>query len=236
MAEGVFGLGLRIASAMADRPRKRGKALPGDEQVRRLLHIGGVSLSGLSSLLARMGRDGLPEFHSAEHIRRINLARLSRRSYLRSQRPRAPFLVKGAREPRVCTIRPSRFHELHQVLKVPVDDGAGELDWQVANPSKLLAALVANSRALEQLYAETLTKHPPSVERPWSVVVAFDEFIPGNKLQATLALCVDPVVVVDRADRARFCLGGPAASPLTQLYLVPRRRRRWPHVGSRNGA
>jgi hypothetical protein len=59
----------------------------------------------------------------------------------------------------------------------------GSFEWEFADPGKLLANMVARSPALNNLFAETASRHPPSPDRPWSLVVGFDEFTPGNKLK-----------------------------------------------------
>lgn len=117
--------------------------------LRSLLHVGGVSIAGLSKLLPT--RAGLPSGVPSE-------------SSLRSQNLEA-------------------FNTMHKVLKLPLVDG-GTFDWEVVDVSKALPAYVANSPQLREMYAAALQMHPPLLSRPWSAVVAFDEFAPGNKLQA----------------------------------------------------
>ncbi len=74
------------------------------------------------------------------------------------------------------------FERLRKVLKVQLHSG-GALDWEVLDFSKTLPFFLAASTTLRRLYTEAITKFPPSDARPWSAVVAFDEFCPGNKLQ-----------------------------------------------------
>ena len=52
----------------------------------------------------------------------------------------------------------------------------------MAEPSKLLAMVVAESPALQDLYAAAWRRSPARPDRPWSLVLGFDEFVPGNKL------------------------------------------------------
>lgn len=56
------------------------------------------------------------------------------------------------------------------------------VDLVFADPGKLLASLVEESPALQDVYAEAWARSPSSPDRPWSMVVGFDEFTPGNKL------------------------------------------------------
>ncbi len=64
------------------------------------------------------------------------------------------------------------------------------MEWAVAHPAKLLAAMVGESTALQRVYREAAERRPPRINSQWRVVVAFDEFIPGNKLQATCCLAL----------------------------------------------
>ncbi len=75
-----------------------------------------------------------------------------------------------------------RFLSLRFVENVPLVDG-GEWPWEYADPCKLLEAVVEHKRSLQDLYTRAVAESPPSLESPWSLVVAYDEFSPGNKLQ-----------------------------------------------------
>jgi hypothetical protein len=52
-----------------------------------------------------------------------------------------------------------------------------------ADPFKLLQLLLDSAPVLTELYRTAFALHPPSVRRPWDLLVAWDEFTPGNKLQ-----------------------------------------------------
>ena len=62
-----------------------------------------------------------------------------------------------------------------------VEEGA-TFEWNYLAPAAWLAALVGKSSALESLFAAALAKAPCSIHRPWSLIIGFDEFAPGNKL------------------------------------------------------
>jgi len=55
---------------------------------------------------------------------------------------------------------------------------------QVASldPGLWLRRLVHESPELHACYASAWEKSPPSIQSPWSLILAFDEFTPGNKL------------------------------------------------------
>ena len=63
--------------------------------------------------------------------------------------------------------------------KVSMVDGS-TWDWEFCDPNLLLARTLADSPFLAQMYATALEKAPCSRERPWSLVVVFDEFTPGS--------------------------------------------------------
>ncbi len=54
--------------------------------------------------------------------------------------------------------------------------------WNLLDPCKTLATIVAKSAALQQLYAEAWSRSPSTPATPWGLVDGFDEFTPGNKL------------------------------------------------------
>jgi hypothetical protein len=54
--------------------------------------------------------------------------------------------------------------------------------WLYVDPGKLLTLLMSESAALQGLYDEAWARSPATPQAPWSLVVAYDEFVPGNKL------------------------------------------------------
>ena len=76
----------------------------------------------------------------------------------------------------------ARFSSIFAVLELPLKTG-GTFSWEFCNPSMLVAMMVAESPALQECFASALRRKPCSVESPWRLLVGFDEFIPGNKLQ-----------------------------------------------------
>lgn len=73
------------------------------------------------------------------------------------------------------------FSECQHAIELECTDG-GTFTWKLAHPSKLLALVISRSPALQAMYLSALAKKPCSMERPWSLVVGFDECSPGNKL------------------------------------------------------
>lgn len=83
---------------------------------------------------------------------------------------------------RVYEANREAFLRVRHVLQVPLLAG-GLMPWEFASPAKLLGELVSADVQLENVFAEAVARAQPSLERPWALVVAFDEFAPGNKLR-----------------------------------------------------
>lgn len=55
--------------------------------------------------------------------------------------------------------------------------------WEYADPCELLRLMLRESKELQDAFQAALVKHPNSEERPWHMIVAYDEFVPGDKLK-----------------------------------------------------
>ena len=82
----------------------------------------------------------------------------------------------------VTSIQQTRFNQVKETIVLPLVDG-GEWQWQVAHPCALVSMSVQHSAEMEKAFAQALQSHPCSVEKPWRLVVTFDEFTPGNMLK-----------------------------------------------------
>ena len=81
------------------------------------------------------------------------------------------------------------FHEKfdnlsHTIQLRLVGTGGGTFAWEFAHPGKLLAVLVHERVPFQRMFAAAAAANPPSMQRPWSLILAWDEFAPGNKLKA----------------------------------------------------
>ena len=72
------------------------------------------------------------------------------------------------------------FDKISRTIELPLSEG-GMWKWSLLDPSQLLVSLVSNSPSLQQWSADAWRRSPPSPQRPWSLVVAFDEFVPGQQ-------------------------------------------------------
>jgi len=66
----------------------------------------------------------------------------------------------------------------HQI-SLEQDDG-GEFEWDLLHPAKLLSKLMERE-PLARLFRRALDLYPVSMDAPWSLIVAFDEYIPGSQ-------------------------------------------------------
>ena len=76
----------------------------------------------------------------------------------------------------------ARFEAVRTELPLNLKDGT-IWTWEIADPGLLLQKVINESPNLCRLYLDALTKQPCTRERPWRVVVGFDEFTPGDKLK-----------------------------------------------------
>ena len=74
------------------------------------------------------------------------------------------------------------FNTVKKDLLVP-RVGGGTISWEFLDLSKVLPAMLRVSEGLSTIYRHAMSKFPPSASRKWSLVIAFDEFAPGNKLK-----------------------------------------------------
>ena len=75
-----------------------------------------------------------------------------------------------------------RFDAIRVTEEMPLTDG-GSFTWVYTDPCGALEQLVQQAPAVTSAYLQAKRKSPPSVHHPWHLVVAWDEFCPGNKLQ-----------------------------------------------------
>jgi len=76
----------------------------------------------------------------------------------------------------------SRFLAARTTLQVTLKNGS-EWEWELADPNLLLPNIVSECPALQDVFGRAANLHAPTRESPWSLVIGFDEFSPGNKLR-----------------------------------------------------
>lgn len=72
----------------------------------------------------------------------------------------------------------SKFDRICHTERMPLKEGGGFFEWNFCEPALLMQEMVAQSPMLQSVYERALQQKP----FPWNLVVAFDEYIPGNKL------------------------------------------------------
>ena len=82
---------------------------------------------------------------------------------------------------RLLAANAEHFDSLECIDTLRMQDGT-DWDWSTLEPGRLLALLVAESDELQRILSVAWTRSPPTAARPWSLVIGFDEFVPGNKL------------------------------------------------------
>ena len=90
-----------------------------------------------------------------------------------------PEDVRDASKREVDEAYHERFNKFRITATFPVKDGS-TFDLEYAEPALLLAELIAESPCLSTAYKAALDSSP---NREWDMVVAFDEYTPGNKLR-----------------------------------------------------
>jgi hypothetical protein len=140
---------------LAKRPRTRND--PAGNALLQLLHRGGISSSGLAALLRSL-KDSLGEAD-------VDLGDLA------------------ASRSSLQRVAESAIEAFFVQEQIPLKTGGDSFCWEYLDPAKLITDAVASSPVLKSLFATAVARHPPSHARPWSVIVGFDEFVPGNKLR-----------------------------------------------------
>ena len=78
----------------------------------------------------------------------------------------------------VAEANAAHFQVVRCVESVPFTEGDGTFEWEYCHPAALLELMVEQSPRLRALYAQAASKH---LLGQWSLVVAFDEYVPGSK-------------------------------------------------------
>lgn len=119
----------------------------------RLLHVGGVSNRGLAEILKEL----------RQHAKDCSL--------------------DGVGQWAVESEYHAKFDSLCHHVDMPLKGGLDSWRWSFVDPNKLLSHIVEASTLLTDLFSSAARRCPPSPQKPWSLVIGFDEFAPGNKLK-----------------------------------------------------
>ena len=82
----------------------------------------------------------------------------------------------------MVALRHERFNAVKDELDLQVADGEGRVRLPVANPNRLLEFTASECGGFRAVLEAAYAKHPCSRERPWNLLIGFDEYVPGDKL------------------------------------------------------
>jgi hypothetical protein len=94
-----------------------------------------------------------------------------------------PLDLEFACDSRVDRVFREKCNALCHVIEMPLDNPPGIFSWALLDPNKMLCEVVQQSKILTGLFKDAAARCPPTMANPWSLVVGFDEFTPGNKLK-----------------------------------------------------
>ena len=86
-----------------------------------------------------------------------------------------------SRDHHVEDVGQARFEAMSRCVEMP-KIGGGSVTWEFCDPCLLVARLVRESSALQELFRAALVQRPCSKDSPWRLLIGWDEFVPGNKL------------------------------------------------------
>ena len=95
---------------------------------------------------------------------------------------RNPIHLEGNIRNAVDAAYAARFSEVECTVDLPLKDG-GDYTWTFVDPGLLLAKMVSECSALGAVYSAALAENPPRQDAPWHLIIAWDEFAPGDKLR-----------------------------------------------------
>jgi hypothetical protein len=125
-----------------------------NDQLRRVIGQSGVSLTNLKKLLGTLRHEESSSIDA--------LTSCGYRALLKAN-------AEGFLEVR-C------FEELETI-------SGGTFTWELCEPGQLLALMLAASPQLQEIYASVANERAIDMDNPLSLIVAFDEYTPGNKLK-----------------------------------------------------
>ena len=88
----------------------------------------------------------------------------------------------GVTRDAISGARHARLQSMATTIPIPMPKDK-VWSWVICHPGHLVTRLASESEALQALFASALERAPCSMDRPWSLVVLFDEYAPGNKLK-----------------------------------------------------
>ena len=131
--------------------------------------------------------------------------------------------ARGAESARTITRRAhdARFQHVEARLELPSVRGDAFV-WRLCHPARMLELLLAESEQLQLWFSEAWEQHPCTERTPWTLLIGWDEFVPGNKLasrpsRTTKDTCVasSPLWPCTISKETLWPLGGPCPPAAT---------------------
>ena len=76
------------------------------------------------------------------------------------------------------------WNKVRLKLPFPMLDGS-TFHWDLYNFQKEVSYVLSRCPGLEKIYAAAHARHPSSIERPWALLIGFDEYTLGDALGQT---------------------------------------------------
>ena len=99
------------------------------------------------------------------------------------QKLRAADLQKTANRFELAEVNLVRFLQVRHTELVPIIGEVEPFEWEMAHPLRLVSLMIAESAELKRLFEAAAARHPCDAQHRWRIIIGFDEYIPGNKLQ-----------------------------------------------------
>lgn len=75
------------------------------------------------------------------------------------------------------------FMRFRHIEPLTLCDGS-VFNWEMCHPNRMLSEMVDRCPQLQDIFIRAVNRHPCTEAHPWSLVIGFDEFCPGNKLKS----------------------------------------------------
>ena len=88
--------------------------------------------------------------------------------------------IKDARDAVALSSTP--YGRISQVITLRSATGGSDMSVELQHPFAMFYYCCSTSRALSALVTTCVERHPPTLSKPWNIIVYTDEISPGNQL------------------------------------------------------
>lgn len=107
------------------------------------------------------------------------------------------------------------YMKLRVVIDMPMESG-NPFPWEFINPNLMLTHMAETSLPFGRLLATAIQREPPIHEKPWRLVIAFDEYTPGQMHSTSVATLMSPAA----RSHCASLLSGTAALFSIRCYVL----------------